>query len=160
MLTRTTTYCDWECARICMHSDQLLYEQGGSPTNHPGSRQRQDTGPGDPFKNKKNGPYTESVLLRRWTWHVTLSITLIYIDPNYDSPLIYWWGYCNLSILIGYDLNWSSLGNDTGSPALLLLEFFHDSKDLWFLTHDSVQNPGNMGPTKDWPRHESWCDQS
>ena len=28
-----------------------------------------------------------------------------YINPDYNSPLIYWWGYCNLSI--GKDLPYS-----------------------------------------------------
>ena len=38
----------------------------GSPTNHLGSRQRQDTGPGiDYQKLKKNGPYTGPILLRQ-----------------------------------------------------------------------------------------------
>ncbi len=29
-----------------------------------------------------------------------ISITPIYVDPDYNSPLIYWWGYCNLSVFI------------------------------------------------------------
>ena len=27
-------------------------------------------------------------------------LTSTYISPDYNSPLIYWWGYCNLSIMI------------------------------------------------------------
>ncbi len=30
--------------------------------------------------------------------YYTKSINPIYMDPDYNSPLIYWWGYCNLSI--------------------------------------------------------------
>ena len=33
--------------------------------------------------------------------YYTKSTNPIYMDPDYNSPLIYWWGYCNLSILIG-----------------------------------------------------------
>ncbi len=36
---------------------------------------------------------------------------LIYMDPDYNSPLIYWWGYCNLSILI----NVRCLSSDTAT---------------------------------------------
>ncbi len=36
-----------------------------------------------------------------WAYHsyFTISVSLIYMDLDYNSPLIYWWGYCNLSIL-------------------------------------------------------------
>ena len=37
--------------------------------------------------------------------YFTISVSLIYMDPDYNSPLIYWWGYCNLSIPHG-NLNW------------------------------------------------------
>ncbi len=30
--------------------------------------------------------------------YFTISVSIIYMDPDYNSPLIYWWGYCNLSI--------------------------------------------------------------
>ncbi len=31
-------------------------------------------------------------------YYFTKSISLIYMDPDYNSLFIYWWGYCNLSI--------------------------------------------------------------
>ncbi len=31
-------------------------------------------------------------------FYYTKSINPIYMDPDYNSPLIYWWEYCNLSI--------------------------------------------------------------
>ncbi len=78
----------------------------GSPTNHPGSRQRQDTGQGSfgPFKGglpknlkKKNGPHTGSVLLRQgeadtsqYIWELTFFIRTVYggrLDHQMLEPL-------------------------------------------------------------------------
>ncbi len=33
------------------------------------------------------------------TLKLSVTTTYPYIDPDYNSPLIYWWGYCNLSIV-------------------------------------------------------------
>ncbi len=33
--------------------------------------------------------------------YFTISVSLIFMDPDYNSLLIYWWGYCNLSICMG-----------------------------------------------------------
>ncbi len=39
------------------------------------------------------------VLAHRYHSYYTISANPIYVDPDYNSPLIYWWGYCNLSIM-------------------------------------------------------------
>ncbi len=39
-------------------------------------------------------------------------LTYGYITPDYNSPLIYWWGYCNLSI---WYVGWPWLGWDCRS---------------------------------------------
>ncbi len=53
------------------------------------------THPPKSFRRKDWETRTEN-----WTTpYFIISITLIYMDPDYNSPLIYWWGYCNLSIL-------------------------------------------------------------
>ena len=46
------------------------------------------------------------------------------MDPDYNSPLIYWWGYCNLSIQLYENFNLINVG-ETG-----LLGFLYQYAEL------------------------------
>ena len=61
---------------------------------------------------------SQQFMIHHDCFNYTISINPIYMDPDYNSPLIYWWGYCNLSIMTFHDLyhemQWRQTSFNTG----------------------------------------------